>query len=272
MLRFWSASSIFQQACAPPAHFTKFRRKKNMSRRLFQIVAVVAVLVGLAPQARAGFVMTIEQEGSNVFATGSGTINLSALTTNSTDNQPAFVDAYFAVAAVGVLMGTKPFYQTPTSQFNGGGPQNFGSTYGINATSATGDIVEIEGQFGNLAVPTGYVSGAPLSGTATWDNTTISGLGLIPGSYTWSWGTGPTLDSFTVNIVSPVPEPSSLILGGLGAVGLLTLARRRRTSAAAERPNWRDAPAGRAVGWRAEKCLSFKQRSMSDRAALFARP
>ena len=40
----------------------------------------------------------------------------------------------------------------------------------------------------------------PLSGTATWDNTTISGLTLIPGSYTWSWGSGPSLDSFTVNI------------------------------------------------------------------------
>jgi MYXO-CTERM domain-containing protein len=69
-----------------------------------------------------------------------------------------------------------------------------------------------------------------LSGTATWDNQTIAGLTLIPGSYTWSWGSDGTADSFTVNIVGAAvtPEPSAFILGGLGLVGLLVAARRRK--------------------------------------------
>jgi hypothetical protein len=45
----------------------------------------------------------------------------------------------------------------------------------------------------------------------------ISGLGLTPGTYTWTWGSGATADSLEVNIPSDpsaVPAPSSLTLAG----------------------------------------------------------
>ena len=62
-----------------------------------------------------------------------------------------------------------------------------------------------------------YVSGTPISSTSEYDNTTIQGLGLNPGTYTYTWGTGGSDPFLTVHIV---PEPSSAIEAVVGAVGL----------------------------------------------------
>jgi len=56
---------------------------------------------------------------------------------------------------------------------------------------------------------------------------TFASMGLTPGSYTWSWGSGLNADSFTLNIVATpagVPESGSTafsMLLGLGALALL---------------------------------------------------
>jgi hypothetical protein len=80
------------------------------------------------------------------------------------------------------------------------------------------------------------MSGAtiPVS-TATWDNTTISGLGLTPGTYEWTWGSvaNGNADDLKVVIPASIPEPASLTLLGLGAVGMMGYAWRRRRRAAA---------------------------------------
>jgi hypothetical protein len=73
-------------------------------------------------------------------------------------------------------------------------------------------------------LPEAYVSGSPLSDTATYTGETISELGLTPGDYTWTWGSGPASDSFNLDI-GTVPEPTSVALFGVG--GLALLARRQ---------------------------------------------
>jgi hypothetical protein len=78
-------------------------------------------------------------------------------------------------------------------------------------------------------VPTGYVSGDPLSDSETFDNATFASLGLTVGDYTWTLPS----DSYTIDVEAPVavPEPASLTLLGISAGMTLLAARRRRRSA-----------------------------------------
>jgi hypothetical protein len=76
-----------------------------------------------------------------------------------------------------------------------------------------------------LFVPTGYVSGTALSATDTYSGQTFVSLGLTPGTYTWTWGTGANADSFKVQIgpaATAVPEPSTAILAVFEAVAFVT--------------------------------------------------
>ena len=50
-------------------------------------------------------------------------------------------------------------------------------------------------------VPTGYVSGNPLSGRAIYSGKTLATLGVTPGTYVWTWGAGAN-QNFTLKILS----------------------------------------------------------------------
>lgn len=103
------------------------------------------------------------------------------------------------------------------------------SSYGSGDNLLFSDIYEFD--YSIIFVQTGYVSGSALHSTSTYAGTTLGGLNLVAGSYTWAWGSGATADSVTLNInaVAPVPEPESyaLMLAGLGALGAVSRRQRR---------------------------------------------
>ena len=77
-----------------------------------------------------------------------------------------------------------------------------------------------------LVFQNGVVSGI-VNETATFIGTTLSDLGMIAGeSVSASWGLASIDEQITINVVSPIPEPSAVLLLGLGTLGLA--ARRRR--------------------------------------------
>ena len=79
-------------------------------------------------------------------------------------------------------------------------------------------------------MPVGYISGAALLDTATYAGQTFASLGVIPGTYEWTWGTGANQNFTLTTSAVAVPEPSSLVvLGG----GLLAMWRARRRLKAA---------------------------------------
>ncbi|MGZ5563760.1 MAG: PEP-CTERM sorting domain-containing protein [Chthoniobacterales bacterium] len=179
----------------------------------FRSLLVAAVLIVTASQAHAAFVLTLSQVGADVVVTGSGTLNVTALAQGATTSG---YGPQFAPFVAYLLAG--PLGSTATAYFSGvSGPANFGPGNQTFSNIGTGDFAGIEGGF--VIVPSGYVSGSVLSDTATFSNATLSSLGFTPGTYTFTWGTGPNSDSLTV---TSVPEPSTWALCGVGA-GLLAL-------------------------------------------------
>ena len=195
-----------------------------------------AMLIGLsALSARAGYVVDLTQQGSDVVATGSGPIDLTGLTFFSADN--------FSGPELTPNGGDDPFNMDiltgprgqPFDIYTGlTGPASFGSGGGAGGDSASGDFVGMTAST-DLYVPDGYVSGSPLSDTATYDSQTFSSLGATPGTYKWTWGTGPNQNFTLVIGAAAVPEPSTwamMLLGfaGLGFLGLRSAAGRRTAS------------------------------------------
>jgi hypothetical protein len=92
---------------------------------------------------------------------------------------------------------------------------------------------------GGLIVPAGYISGNPLSDSATYDGATLASLGLTPGTYTWTWLDSSGLNtagSFEIDVLAPTtPLPAALPLfaTGIGGLGLLGWRRKRKTQAVA---------------------------------------
>jgi hypothetical protein len=185
------------------------------------VIALSAIVLSVSPAARAGFILNVVQSGPNVVGTGSGTLDTTALSNlGSAGDQAEIFPSFFAVSA-------GPATDVSVIDWGGiSGPSTIGSGPAVFANSGSGDLVSIF--TGGIYTPTGYVSGSALSDTATWDGTTIASLGLTPGSSTWTWGSGPTADSFVLNIGPvAVPEPSSTVLFALGAAALIFVRVRR---------------------------------------------
>lgn len=192
-------------------------------------VLAAATLIGLglaAPVAQASYLVTVEQVGSNVVASGSGTIDLTGLTFDGGfASGPAALDP-----SIGYI-NTGPTTSVGLDAYTGfTGPTSFGSGGFTGASSGTGDSVEIIGSSGTygvplLWVPSGYVSGSALSDNSTYDSATFSSLGLTPGTYEWTWGIGAN-QNFTLQIEA-TPEPSSLLLFASALLAGLWLGRKQ---------------------------------------------
>ena len=109
------------------------------------------------------------------------------------------------------------------------GPSDWGGGDVFRTTSQSGGAFAIIGAAGPfqpnaIGVPTGYVSGTPLSSTMTFANQTVAGMGFDQGRYVYTLPN----DRLTVDI-GVVPEPATwaMMLVGFGAAGA-ALRRRRR--------------------------------------------
>ena len=79
------------------------------------------------------------------------------------------------------------------------------------SNSFSGDFFALEeGINAFLALPQGYVSGSALSNSMTFNSATFASLGLTPGTYVWSWGTGLPNQNFTLQI-GAVPDGGAAI-------------------------------------------------------------
>jgi hypothetical protein len=207
------------------------------------MLAALALLLAGTGRARPEVIIMFAQNGNDVVATSSGSLNLTALTLlGQTLGGPG--------PSVSPNGGAVVFF-TPTDRADGysgiAGPGSFGPGQLAFATTHTGPFLGIDGSgafFGgpslvpSIQVPHGFTGGTIQPSTDTWANTTISRLGLTPGTYKWTWGSAANGNADDLEVVIPsattaVPEPASLTLLGIGAVGMVGYGWRRRRQQAA---------------------------------------
>lgn len=193
-------------------------------------VALLAMLLTASRPALGAVIITATQVGGDVVFSGGGTLNLTALTSMGNGNLLAGIDF-----GREVLIGGNPT-GFPAVDFYGAtgqitAPGLFGADLFTGASLGSGPRIGIavaafQGQNAPaVVVPGGYVSGASLSSASTFTGKTFTSLGINPGTYIWSWGSGPSADSLTLTIL---PEPGRLACL-LAAVAWLGTLRRRET-------------------------------------------
>ena len=193
--------------------------KKLLPLTLFGI-AVTSLFSVRPAQA---YTVTLEQVGSNVVATGGGALDLTGLTFEQNFlNAPPQIQANFS------LMITGPGGANQSQYVGFTGPTNFGSGDLVFADTGSGDGVGIFGT--SIIVPQGYISGAALSSSATFNNATLASLGATPGFYSWTWGDGEN-QFFALEIgsvgVPGVPDGGSTVsLLGCALLGLAAVRRK----------------------------------------------
>ena len=195
--------------------------KTTTASRKFPALATALAIVtmcGFSVQpAQAGYILILHQVGPDVVATGSGPLDLTGLSFQF--NTGLFPGLTPSLPAAGT--GPTPAALTDAYEQTGpfAGPTNFGPGTGTGPDSGFGDPVGIfTPSFGNgfLFVPVGYVSNSSLSDTMRFNNATFSSLGVTPGVYEWTWGTGAN-QNFTLKTAATIPDSGSTF-------GLLLLA------------------------------------------------
>jgi len=200
-------------------------RKQIGGAAVFGMAMVIGSGLSAAP-AQAAYIVTLAQVGSNVVATGSGTLDTAGLGSVGGSSDFAQIDPSTGEIITGPALPASPPIDIYTGVI---GPASFGTERFTSASSGSGNIVGINASANFLFVPSGYVSGGALADSATYDNQTFSSLGATPGTYVYRLDSNG--DTFTVQIgAAPVLEPASLVLLGTGLLGLVMLrgARSRR--------------------------------------------
>ena len=182
----------------------------SSSRLALLLIALVFACLGIRQSAQAGYIVTLQQVGPNVVATGSGAINLTGLTFSQSGSvNPAISARSHRSTCRGHLHGADFFQRRLllrgqwTDEFRERWRQRLPA---VAAATWSGYPRLLAAIPSLLSVPTGYVSGTVLSDSATYSGKTLASLGVTPGTYVWTWGTGAN-QNFTLQIPVPPPPP-----------------------------------------------------------------
>lgn len=198
-----------------------------MKTKQFFSHSLLALSLGaLVSPSNAAVTFVFEEVGPDLHVSAGGMFNLGTAVPVSTEPHRVLVDPTTSL----ISLGTPSPTLASIYSVNISGSNNYGSSSGTGvATSSLGTPVGMIFASDSIVVPDGYVSNSPLSASNTFSNLSFSDIGLTPGS-TFEWqisipqvGGGSIQETVTVNVV---PEPSTTLLGALGALGLI--ARRRR--------------------------------------------
>ena len=193
--------------------------------RAIQLALCVAVMAVMAGQSQAAVVMSmVDKLDGTVELTYTGYINTAGLSALGPVN---LVNSAISPSG-GVIQraGSTSLFLTDSSTAG----QTFGTGASTIATTSSGSAIYIDFQSTLLGLPGGYVSGGAISGSMTFSGSFAS-LGINPVARTFSWGLGGAGSSVSLTFSSgtggAVPEPTSMAIFGIGALGMAYRARRK---------------------------------------------
>jgi hypothetical protein len=176
-------------------------------------VALFCTLLLYGSISQAAVTINVVESGGDVIGTSSGSINLAALSGPVSTFQNTG-----EIAGTEVQAGLSKIVVGPSSTADlwiGAVPPAIFSTGGSFADSFDGGSTYVgairTASSNGIYVPLGYVSGTPVDGTSTWTGHTFASLGLIPGTYVFTWGSDATADSLTINIINVDSTNPSLL-------------------------------------------------------------
>ena len=206
-------------------------RKSQQSalRRLAVTTLVTIACAGSAFTAQAAYVVNATEVGGDVVFEGSGSFDLTAWTSGGEINSRCCQvnpDSFIYLGSLGTFIPAED-YNAGTANISG--PTSIGpGTDPVFANGGTGEFTALSWgpTITTLIVPAGYVSQRALQATMSFAGASFASLGLAPGAYVWTWGSGESADSYTLN-VGAVPVPAAVWLFGSGLLGLIGVARRK---------------------------------------------
>jgi hypothetical protein len=207
-------------------------------------LALVAVgFLGAAFQTFAiptGITYTLTENGGNVDFTVTGNVSITDLTSNGwssignsrekvnvsqSPSSPVLMSLTLGDNVSGNVTSYIHSFISPSSN------PFTSSSLNIDGTFLSGDSVGFYARFlssSMLCLPSSYTSGAALNSSGVFTGQSLSTLGLVAGTYTYSLTPSQTL-TLVISSASPVPESAGGSVAGLGlvALGILQIRRRR---------------------------------------------
>ena len=159
---------------------------RPLLRRLALIRTLLAgaAALGAAGRAEAAFTFTFQQQGADVVAIGSGSIDLAGL--SFVDDVVLPDSGVSADKAIAGVAGAVAVYAGIT------GPASFGRGGHSVASIGGGDAVAVTARTAFWASRWATSSGSALSSSMEFAGQTFASIGLSPGTYAWTWRAGST--------------------------------------------------------------------------------
>ena len=192
-----------------------------MKRVIFPLLFVTVTQL-FAHQANAAVTIRIFEDGSDVAVTWSGNFNTNS-TTFFAAGSANFDGVRPNTGQIFMVQGNVDYYYVSSSALPTLGP-------GVDRTpwdTSNGDAIFLSFGPGDrpiLGLPPGYSSGSSLSGSARVNNTTLSAMGLTPGTYTLSSTNGGVTDSVSIVIEGSAASATATPVPTLPVFGLALLA------------------------------------------------
>lgn len=204
----------------------------------FRGLALASVAVcGWASQASAAVLITAQQVGADIELTFSGSFSFSGgfTTPFGGNNVSISQDTAMFLAVQSTSNSLRYFNMTRTS---GPSAKWFGSTFSSQGSFAVVGLQDLilrdDSNFRAIYFSSNYTSGTPISGKVTFSNKSIvNDWQTNFGDYVYSYPYAGGADTVTMRFVNPgggggqVPEPTSMAIFGIGALGFAYRARRK---------------------------------------------